>query len=99
MFTFSNVVLAQLGGYADALVTATTGAKANLSTSNEAEIKQILDCVTYALENVTLKQQKLFSEQMKMTAADGDNDSSKSLIVEYPVVVIDDFLAKGIFVL
>jgi hypothetical protein len=32
---------------------------------------------------------------MKKTNADGDNESSKSLIVEYPVVVIDDFLAKG----
>jgi adenosyl cobinamide kinase/adenosyl cobinamide phosphate guanylyltransferase len=82
--------LAQVGGFIDAMITATTGAKANISTTNEGEIQKILECLTLALENVTENQKKKYQkhfEQMK------DEDFVLEEI-EYPVVVIDDFLSK-----
>jgi hypothetical protein len=79
--------LAQVGGFIDAMITATTGAKANISTTNEGEIQKILECLTVALENVTETQKK---KQQKAF----ENGELLMDEVDYPVVVIDDFLSK-----
>lgn len=57
--------VSQLGGYLDTIVTATTGAKANLATTNEGEVRMILDCVTQALQKVVSQQLKAREVMMK----------------------------------
>ncbi|KAI8901312.1 RNA12 protein-domain-containing protein [Globomyces pollinis-pini] len=88
--------MAQLGGYIDMLITATTGAKGTFTTTNEGEINKILECVTLALEKITFQQQKKRQDLLKMYEADGIDEDELAIIqsVEYPVVVIDDFLGK-----
>ncbi|KAJ3325473.1 mitochondrial escape protein 2 [Boothiomyces sp. JEL0866] len=88
--------LAQIGGFIDALVTATTGAKANISTTNEGEITKVLECVTLALEEITEKQKRARQILLKRFEDGGIDEEELKIIqsVEYPVVVIEDFLAK-----
>ncbi|KAJ3271571.1 mitochondrial escape protein 2 [Terramyces sp. JEL0728] len=88
--------LAQIGGFIDALVTATTGAKANISTTNEGEITKVLECVTLALEEITEKQKKSRQLLQKRFEEGGIDEEELKIIqsIEYPVVVIEDFLAK-----
>ena len=89
--TFS--FLGQLGGIFDALITATTGAKSNMATTIEGEVKKILECVTLSLESITEAQNQLKSKILN-TAITGDGSEIAQSDVEYPVVVIDGFLSK-----
>lgn len=88
--------LAQLGGFIDAMITATTGAKANLSTTNEGEIQKVLECVRITLEQTSQKQQALRSAYYKKISVDGVDQGEIENIqnIEYPVIVIEDFLSK-----
>ena len=85
--------LGQLGGIFDALITATTGAKSNMATTIEGEVKKILECVTLSLESITTAQNELKSKMLS-TAIVGDETIVRQADVEYPVIVIDGFLSK-----
>ncbi|KAJ3013729.1 mitochondrial escape protein 2 [Thoreauomyces humboldtii] len=96
----------------DTMITATTGAKAGLSTTNEGQIRKMLELLSSAVSRVTLQQKearnKILSEQrlhQRMEDSDGKGTAQaiadeKTLVsdvvpeVEYPVIVIDGFLAS-----
>jgi hypothetical protein len=82
--------LSQISGFVDAMITATTGAKANISTTNEGEIQKVLECLTLALENLSEAEKKKYRKDTQASEADA-NVSSQD--VHFPVVVIDDFLS------
>ncbi|KAJ3304692.1 mitochondrial escape protein 2 [Kappamyces sp. JEL0829] len=83
----------QLSGFIDSIITATTGAKAGLSTTNEGEVRKILECVTLALRRVTENQQA--QRQAKQKRMDATPDVHVHVPeIEFPVVIIDDYLSK-----
>nr|KAJ3419606.1 mitochondrial escape protein 2 [Polyrhizophydium stewartii] len=92
-FSPSFGFMSQITTFMDAIITATTGAKAGLSTTKENEIRKILDCVTKAVTDLTVKQR-----QARLKALDElsrrDADSLDVPEVEYPVIVIEDYLGK-----
>jgi hypothetical protein len=85
--------LTQISGFVDALITATTGAKAGISTTNEMEVQKIFDAISRSLESLTEKQQKKRSKLLQKYESEG-KDVSAIPDIEYPVVVIDGFLGK-----
>ena len=87
--------ISQLSGFLDTLITATTGAKANLATTNDAECRKVLECTTIALRNLTENQQKKRSQYLKNMGPRADEiDGDQMPQVFYPVIVIEDFLGK-----
>ncbi|KAJ8325077.1 mitochondrial escape protein 2 [Batrachochytrium dendrobatidis] len=88
--------MSQITTFMDAIITATTGAKAGLGTTKETEIRKILDCVTKAVTDLTLDQrearQKVLDELVDKS--DEYNHSLSVPEIEYPVIVIDGFLGK-----
>ncbi|KAI8927463.1 RNA12 protein-domain-containing protein [Entophlyctis helioformis] len=102
--------MTQISTFVDALITATTGAKAGLSTTNEGEIRKILECLTDAVTDLTVKQRaaraRALAELANRSADDDVNEpgallsgggSGSAVVVpdvEYPVIVIDDYLGK-----
>ncbi|KAJ3161706.1 mitochondrial escape protein 2 [Geranomyces michiganensis] len=105
--------LVQGSSMIDTMITATTGAKAGLSTTNEGQIRKMLELLSAAVSRVTMKQkearEKILSEQRlhqrmedhgeKVPSAKAVEDEKQMVSapvpeVEYPVVVIDGFLAS-----
>lgn len=71
--------IAQVSSWGDALITASTGAKAGLAVTKEAEITKILDCITVVLQS--------FEDKRHVQRENG-------LPVDTcPTIVLDDFLA------
>ena len=81
--------VSQISTFIDALITATTGAKANLSTTNEGEIRKILEAMTYAVTNITLEQQRRLKHEEQSKPG-----SAASTEMHYPVIVLDDYMLK-----
>ena len=84
--------VSQLSGFIDTVITATTGAKANLTTTTDGECRKILDCATLALQDITEKQ---IQERTKLLKSAAESESQVSIPeVTYPIIVIEDFLSK-----
>ena len=90
--------MSQLSGFLDTVITATTGAKANLATTNDAECRKVLECATMAIQALTEKQQIARAAALKnmSSSADGEASSNSKPVpdVNYPVIVIEDFLGR-----
>ncbi len=86
-------VAGQLSGFIDTIITATTGAKAGLATTNDGEVRKILECATLAIQKLTEKQISARTAALRKLETSGDGSLTIPEI-EYPVVVIDDFLSK-----
>jgi hypothetical protein len=78
--------ISQIGGLVDALITATTGAKANIVATNETQISKMFETVTKSIESITEKQLKERAKHLK------NNPNAAEII--YPIIVIDGFLGK-----
>lgn len=84
----------QLSGLLDTIITASTGAKAGLATSVDNELRKILDTVTVAITKIT-DGQILHRNELSRKRADGSiADPATITELQYPVIVIDDFLTK-----
>ncbi|KAJ3147035.1 mitochondrial escape protein 2 [Geranomyces variabilis] len=105
--------LVQGSSMIDTMITATTGAKAGLSTTNEGQIRKMLELLSAAVSRVTMQQkearEKILSEQRlhqrmedhgeKVPSQQAAEDEKQMVTapvpeVEYPVIVIDGFLAS-----
>ncbi|KAJ3286085.1 mitochondrial escape protein 2 [Borealophlyctis nickersoniae] len=102
--------MVQASNIVDTMVTATTGAKAGLSTTAEGQIRKMLDCLSVAINRVTLDQKRardkvVAQQKLAHAAAERGQDAAISeetqkLIdeplpeVEYPVIVVEGFLEK-----
>ncbi|KAI8909477.1 RNA12 protein-domain-containing protein [Powellomyces hirtus] len=105
--------LVQMSAMIDTMITATTGAKAGLSTTNEGQIHKMLELLSAAVSRVTMQQKearnKILSEQRLHQRMENNGESAssakatadeKNIVessipdVEYPVIVIDGFLAS-----
>jgi RNA12 protein len=87
----------QASSLMDTLITATTGAKAGIASTKEAEIGKMLECVTIALQFEVSKQIKLRNAAIKNAEEMGKSEAiDYSLIpkVQYPTIIIEDFLDK-----
>lgn len=90
----------------DSLVTATTGAKAGFSTSAEAQVKKMLECLMLALTKIAVEQrfestssrlQHPMNEYASLPDRHEQDESSeedKSETLQYPVIVIEGFMSK-----
>lgn len=83
--------LGQLTQIIDTMITAATGAKAGLASSNDSDIKKILECITIAVTRITESQVKNRKKQIKMAE---NNENMKISEIDYPIIVIDEFLGK-----
>jgi hypothetical protein len=85
----------QLTTMIDTLITATTGAKAGISSTRETEISKILETVTHALfSNIEAqKNARNYAIAQKQKSDSSLYDSSIPEI-HYPTIIIDDFLGK-----
>ncbi|KAJ3196022.1 mitochondrial escape protein 2 [Irineochytrium annulatum] len=92
-----------VSGYIDTIISATTGAKANLASSNAEQAKKMLETLTIALHQITsaqraardaaiLRQKEMLENGTESSAADHKHTVVPE--VDYPVVVIDYFLSK-----
>ena len=97
--------LSQASTLMDALITATTGAKAGLSSTKEGEITKILECLTIAISEIVQNQKDLrfqaikeYEKSVAESVAPGEPlppfDYSHIPEVTFPVIVIDDFMDK-----
>ncbi|KAI8854084.1 RNA12 protein-domain-containing protein [Chytridium lagenaria] len=100
------------GSFIDTLITASTGAKAGIASTNEEQIRRMLELVTISLNKITSKQrlarQTSISETKEAELSGHGNysdsgiekgikeaqDLSTTPEVDYPVIVIDEFLSK-----
>ncbi|KAJ3204448.1 mitochondrial escape protein 2 [Entophlyctis luteolus] len=94
-----------IGNILDTVVTATTGAKANLSSSVETQIRKMFEITTISfnriVQNQLAKRQAVLSQNRASVAdADGKSEGSVSTApvalpeVEYPIVIIEGFLGN-----
>lgn len=94
--------LSQASTVMDALITATTGAKAGLSSTKEGEINKILECVTLAINDAVAEQKEARLLAIKQHERDIANQEDKDQVldyshipkIKYPAIIIDDFLDK-----
>eukprot|EP00842_Homolaphlyctis_polyrhiza_P004874 jgi/Hompol1/5388/HPOL_004377-RA len=94
--------MTQITTFVDALITATTGAKAGLSTTNEGEMRKILECLTKAIADITHTQRDRRDSRIKDMARQGHGEvdlasattTGSVMDIEYPVIVVDEFLVK-----
>ncbi|KAJ1340912.1 hypothetical protein BSLG_004385 [Batrachochytrium salamandrivorans] len=87
--------MSQITTFMDAIITATTGAKAGMGTTKEAEVRKILDCVTKAVTDLTLDQREARQELLDDLAHKDTNTPGVVVPeIEYPVIIIDGFLGK-----
>ncbi|KAJ3100473.1 mitochondrial escape protein 2 [Phlyctochytrium planicorne] len=103
------------GSFIDTIITASTGAKAGIASTNEEQIRRMLELVTISLNRITSKQRLARQEAISKTkedelvrpqGADTSTEASaaavasaqelKSTEVDYPVIVIDEFLTKEV---
>ncbi|KAJ3216920.1 mitochondrial escape protein 2 [Dinochytrium kinnereticum] len=97
------------GSFIDTLITASTGAKAGIASTNEEQIRRMLELVTISLNRITSKQRQARqtaiseSKEAELTGGSGLSSSyeaqestemSSTIEVDYPVIVIDEFLSK-----
>ncbi|KAJ3404507.1 mitochondrial escape protein 2 [Chytridiales sp. JEL 0842] len=91
------------GAFIDAIVTATTGTKAGLSSTNEQQVQKILEIVTLAINRIATTQreaqQKAIALQKSISEASADDPSKLAKIpeipdIQYPVIIIEGFLSK-----
>ncbi|KAJ3111667.1 mitochondrial escape protein 2 [Phlyctochytrium bullatum] len=96
------------GSFIDTMITAATGAKAGIASTNEEQIKRILELVTISLNRITSKQrverQRAIAETKEaqyihgadsvLPQTNGKREEAVAPEVDFPVIVIDEFLSK-----
>ncbi|KAI8913345.1 RNA12 protein-domain-containing protein [Gorgonomyces haynaldii] len=83
--------MSQASAFLDTIITATTGAKAGLSSTKEGEIQKILECLTLAINDLVQDQREARFRALEKRQV-GDLEEIPE--IHYPVIIIDDYLDK-----
>ncbi|KAI8820540.1 RNA12 protein-domain-containing protein [Fimicolochytrium jonesii] len=100
--------LVQMSSLLDAMITATTGAKAGLSTTDEGQIKQMFELLSAAVARVAEEQRETRKKALLKQARHAEKGTGPDAVaadaktdkiledIEYPVVVVEGFLASEV---
>ena len=80
------------------MITATTGQKADITTTPRSQVEKILECTTVALKNIKEKQQKALQDQKKKQHRTTGSTEDQAVITippdNIPVIVLNRFMNR-----
>jgi energy-coupling factor transporter ATP-binding protein EcfA2 len=76
-------------GVIDSVIAATTGAKANLTTTSEAQLRKILETLTMTLTKVSYDQSR-----KNPVRNEDDMQEEQSSDIQYPVIFVEGYMSK-----
>jgi hypothetical protein len=82
--------LVSASGIIDILIAATTGTKANFTTTSEGQVRKMLETFTLALTKISLEEQRRSKRMAKEESEKADIQAE----IDYPVIFIEGFMSK-----